>query len=137
MASVLSFSVALALLAAGAYVIGQLSGGGRAIVVAAWVTGLGALVASVANVIEDGLGVSAFGQIFSLGVLGIIAGLFGLAILLTSTRRWFLACLAAATLIGVFGSNEAGGGYVILAAWSIAAVRLVRLGGTVPSTMST
>lgn len=124
--AVVSFSVALALLAGAAWLITVLGGGSRPVVASAAVLALGGVVAAVANFVEDGLGISAFGLVFAGGLLGVLAGLVALALVLALRGRYWLAALAAATFVGLFASIEAGGGLLILAAWSLVAVQLWR-----------
>lgn len=124
--AVVSFSVALALLAAAAWLIAELSGRRRPVVAAASILAIGSVVAAIANFIEDGLGVQAFGEVFAYGLFGVLAGLIGLAVTLVRERRYFLAALSVATFAGLFMSMEAGGGFLILAAWLLVAVGLWR-----------
>jgi hypothetical protein len=121
-----SFSLALAALAAAAWLISELSGRSKPVVVAAAILAIGGLVAAIGNFIEDGLGVKAFGVMYELGVGGVLAGLVGLAVTLAFGRRFRLAALAAATFAGVLMSSEAGGGFLILASWLVVAVGLRR-----------
>ena len=123
---VVSFSIALALLAPTAWLIAELAGRGRPVVVAAILMAIGGLVAAVANFIEDGLGVESFGKVFAFGLFGLLAGLVGLAVTLALTGRFVLAALSVATFAGLMMSTEAGGGLLILAAWLVAAVGLRR-----------
>jgi hypothetical protein len=125
--AVVSWSLALASLAAGAWLVAKLASGRRAVTAAAVVLGLGGLVAAVANLIEDGLGLKAFGEIYAYGLGGILVGLLWLAIALVVARRWWLAALSLATLAGLFGT-EYGGGLLILAGWAILAIVLKRKG---------
>jgi len=124
--AVVSFSVALAALAAGAWLISQLAGRGRLVVPAAVILAIGGIVAAVGNFVEDGLGVKAFGDVFALGLGGVLAGLVALVVILAFARRFVLAALPAVTLAGLMLSNEAGGGFLILAAWLVVAARLPR-----------
>ena len=123
--AVVSWSVALGMLAPGAWLIAQISTGRRSVTAAAIVLALGGLVAAVANLIEDGLGVKAFGEIYSYGLAGILGGLIWLAIALALARRWSLVALSVATFAGLF-SSEFGGGLLILFGWSILAIVLWR-----------
>ena len=122
----LSFSVALAMLAPAAWLIAELAGRGKAVVVAAALMALGGLVAAVANFIEDGLGIKSFGQVFAVGLFGVLAGPLGLAVTLAIRRRFVLASLSVATFAGMFSSSEAGGGFLILGAWLMVAIGLWR-----------
>ena len=124
--AVVSFSIALAVLAAAAWLINELSSRTRSIVAAATILAIGGVVAAIGNFIEDGLGVKAFGVMYELGVFGVLAGLVGLAVTLALGRRFLLAALAAATFAGVLMSNVAGGGFLILASWLVVAVGLRR-----------
>jgi len=123
---VLSFSVALAVLAAAAWLIAELSGPSKSVVAAAVIMAIGGLVAAIGNLIEDGLGVKAFGAMYALGVFGVLVGLIGLVVSLALRRRFLLAALAAATFVGVQMSVEVGGGLLILASWLVVAVGLRR-----------
>ena len=118
-AAVISFSAALAAFAPGAWLIRDLAGHGRAAGIAAAVLALGGLVAAVGNFVEDGLGVSAFGDVFATGLLGVLAGLIGLTAILLVSRQYLVAALPASAFVGVMASNENGGGFLILAAWLV------------------
>lgn len=124
--AVVSFSVALALLAAAAWLIAELSGRTRSVVAAAALVAIGSVVAAVANLIEDGLGLKAFGEVFAYGLFGVLAGMMGLVVTLALGRRYLLAALSVATFAGLIMSGEAGGGLLILAAWLVVAVGLRR-----------
>ena len=125
--AVVSWSGALASLTAGAWLLATLASGRTAVTAGAVVLALGGLVAAVANLIEDGLGLKAFGEIYAYGLGGVLVGLLWLAIALVVARRWWLAALSLATLAGLFGT-EYGGGLLILAGWAILAIILKRNG---------
>ena len=127
--AVVSFSVGLGLLGAAARLLADLAGRSRPIVALSWIVIIAAVVAATANFIEDGLAVKAFGEVFALGLFGLLAGFAGLAAMLAWRRQWRLAAVAAATLVGLFTSVEAGGGFLILAAWLGVAVALWRQQG--------
>jgi hypothetical protein len=124
--AVVSFSLGLAALAPGAWLIAELAGRGRFVVSAAVILAVGGIVAAVANFIEDGLGVKAFGDVFALGLFGVLSGLVALAVLLAVARRFVLVALPGATIAGLMLINDAGGGFLILAAWLVVAARLRR-----------
>ncbi len=123
---VVSFSVALAVLAAAAWLIAELSGRSKSVVAAAAIMAIGGLVAAIGNFIEDGLGVKAFGAMYELGLFGVLVGLVGLVVTLALGRRFPLAALPSATFAGLLMSVEAGGGLLILASWLVVAVGLRR-----------
>ena len=125
-AATLSFSAALAMLAPAAWLIAELAGRAKPVVASATLMAVGGLVAAAANFIEDGLGFKSFGQVFAIGLFGVLAGPVGLAITLALRRRFLLAALAVATFAGMFSSGQAGGGFLILAAWLVLAVVLRR-----------
>lgn len=130
--AVVSFSVALAALAAGAWLIAELAGRGRSVVAAAVILATGGVVAAIANFIEDGLGVKAFGDVFALGLGGVLVGLLALVALFSLARQFVLAALPVATVAGLMLSNEAGGGFLILVAW-LAAAQGMRRGSVAAS----
>jgi hypothetical protein len=119
--AVVSWSLALASLAAGAWLVAILATRRRAVTAAAGVLALGGLVAAVANLIEDGLGLKAFGEIYAYGPGGVLVGLLWLAVALALARRWWLVGLSLATFVGLF-STEFGGGLLILAGWAVLAI---------------
>jgi hypothetical protein len=124
--AVVSFSVALAILAPGMILLAELGGRTRAVRGGCLVVAIGAIVAAFANFIEDGLGVAAFGDVFAAGLAGILVGLPFLAIVFAVRPPRWLAAVAVATFAGMFASSQAGGGFLVLAAWLIVAVALRR-----------
>jgi hypothetical protein len=127
-----SFSIALALLAPGMILLADLGGRTRAVSGGCVVVAIGAIVAAVANFIEDGLGIAAFGEIFTIGLGGVLVGLPFLVIVFIWRRPRWLAAVALATFVGMFASQQAGGGFLVLAAWLIVAVALRRRALSLP-----
>jgi hypothetical protein len=124
--AVLSFSIALALLAPGMILLAELGGRSRAVNGGCILVAVGAIVAAVANIIEDGLGVAMFGEVFAVGLGGILVGLPFLAIVFALRRPRWLAAVALATFVGIFASSQAAGGFLVLAAWLAVAVAIRR-----------
>lgn len=165
--AVVSFSVALAVLAPAAWLIARVAGramalhrrsavaalaaatlvgaltfqdGGLGVAVAAWlvagvalwrglgtvfrataiILAVGAPVAGVGNLIEDGFQMKDVGgALFDVGLGGMLIGLLGLTVALALGGRWALAGLCAATFGGMAASTQYGGGLVILASGSV------------------
>ncbi|HKB28695.1 MAG TPA: hypothetical protein VKC59_06695 [Candidatus Limnocylindrales bacterium] len=118
---VVAFSTALALLAPAAWLIVELADRPRWVMAAAAVVSVGGLVAAIGNFIEDGVGIKSFYLMYSLGIFGGLAGLVGLAVTLAIERRFRLGVVSLATAAGVLGSEEAGGGLLVLAIWLVVA----------------
>jgi hypothetical protein len=99
--------------------------------------GFGAIVVSLANLIEDGFHVAAFGLLFIAGTLSVSVALLvlGIALVRPSASRW-LGALVLLTLVGLFLSSR-GGFFVIGALWlaagAVAPLRL-RILGAAPAT---
>ncbi|MEW5992317.1 MAG: hypothetical protein AB1736_13360 [Chloroflexota bacterium] len=125
--AVISWSMALGLLAVGGWLIASLAGRGRAIGIAVSILAIGSVVAALANIVEDGLRVAWFGDVYAFGLGGVLVGMLALAVTLAVGRRWWLAALALATFAGIF-SSEHGGGLLILVAWLVVAVACGRAG---------
>lgn len=124
---VLAFSGMLLLLAAALTVFGRSAGGGRRVRRLSALAGSAAAVASVANVVEDGLGQSWAVWVF-VGSLAV----FDLALLLTAVtvvrvhRGWrrVLAVVPAGTLAALFLFAPAGG-YLMLVTWAVGAAAVL------------
>jgi hypothetical protein len=121
--AVLSFSAVLLLLAVAVMAFGRLAGrtgGARLATLAA----AGFVLASAANVFEDGFRIESFFFVFVTGLLLANVGLLGLAIATLASRRPrapFLALVPALALAGILFFPVAGGP-LMLAAWLVAAV---------------
>ena len=119
--AVVSYSVALMLLALAMVVLPELAGRRRAVQVASWFVAIAALVTAVANLAEDAFDLSSFGAAFVGGALALFGALLVLAVILAAARPRALALVPLATLMGI-GTMEAGGGALVLVAWLAVAV---------------
>jgi hypothetical protein len=123
---VLLFSAAIACFAVALPEFARMWGGRGAARVAS-VVAAGALLASVANVFEDGFGVDQAFWAFVAGTGVIVAGLMVLSVVLAiSGRPRILAIVPAACLIDILFLHPVGGGVLVLLAWLFAAVASIR-----------
>lgn len=125
-ASVIVFSTALALLGPGAALLADLNGWTRATRGGCIVVAIGAATAAIGNFGEDGLGVPAFGEVFAIGLGATLMGLLLLVVAFAVHRPRWPAAVALATLVGIFASQAAGGGFLVLSAWLVVAAALRR-----------
>lgn len=119
---VLGFSAALISLGFALPIFGQMIGG-KHIVRWSMIAGAGAAVSSLANVVEDGMGVDWAFFVFVLGAAIIDMGLLVLAGVLAIGGRGkarLLALIPAGTLLAVL-AYVAAGGVVMLVTWLAAA----------------
>lgn len=115
------FSAALLLLAPSVLLLGRLASS-RESMIAATVVASGAVVAGVANAVEDGLGVEAVGVLYVIGILTAgFALLWPLAVTLGKAGSSRLAMLSVALFVGVVLATL-GGGVVVLCGLGAAAV---------------
>jgi hypothetical protein len=106
------YSAALLLLTPSALLLGRLASS-RTVMAVATVVAIGALVAGLANAIEDGLGVKALGTFYVVGFLTAWISLLPLAVTLRQARYSRLAGLTVALFFGVM-LFTVGGGLIIL-----------------------
>ena len=100
---------------------------GRGAVRVASVAAAGALLASVANVFEDGVGIEAAFWPFVAGAILLDLGLLVLtAIVAIRGRPRILAIVPAAFLIDILFLHAMGGGVLVLLAWLLAAAISLR-----------
>jgi len=120
--AVVSFSLALALLPVGmALLVGQSQRVNRTSSVLLVLAALGAVTAAIANVVEDGLGVEAAGNVYYGSILLLLLTMLALAgVLAAKSPRW-PGVVVLATLIGLV-LLESGGGVLILLVWGAAAI---------------
>ena len=131
--AVVSFSVALAVLAPAAWLIARVAGGafwrglGGIIRGTAIILAVGGLMAGFGNLIEDGLQMKEVGgALFSIGLGGIFIGLLGMTFALALGGRWALAGLCAVTFGGMLASQQYASGLIVMAVWYAFAVWLWR-----------
>jgi hypothetical protein len=107
------FTGALLLFALSLLLLGRLASS-RQVMTVATVGAIGALVAGLANAIEDGFGVKALGTLYVVGFLTAGISLLPLAATLRQARCSRLARLAVLLFVGVL-LFTVGGGLIILA----------------------
>ena len=95
------------------------------------ITAVGATVAAIANLAEDGLGIDAAAVAYYLGAATMLVGLVLLAVVLVVGRPRWPALVVLGTVVGLIGLESAGG-LLIMTVWVVAAVE-VRPGGTMTS----
>ena len=124
--AVISFSVAFALLPVGIWILLHRSHlkpvSVRVLSVAAVVT---AGSAAVANVVEDGFGVSEAGTVYLVGATGTLLVLLVTALAVAIRGPRSLALVPLATLFGML-NFERGGGLIVLVAWAWLALVIAR-----------
>ena len=98
--AVWSYSVALALAAVTVPLLARDAGGGQGATAIARVAGAGALLAAVANGIEDGVGIASWGAIYVVGTMTMALSLIALAAVLKAGRRPRQAAVAMLWLLG-------------------------------------
>jgi hypothetical protein len=91
---------------------------GRATTVAAWIVAAGAVLASVANAIEDGFHLKEFGAPYVIGAVLYAYGMPLLAILLALGKRKVFALVPALTFVGLL-AYEGGGALLVGATWAV------------------
>lgn len=117
--AVWTYSAALILLAASALLLGRLAPTSK-VMIAATVVATGALVAGLANGIEDGLGVKGLGVVYVIGFVVAWLGLAALAVMFAIDGRSRLAALVGALFLGVALFTVSGGLIILGALGSIA-----------------
>ena len=122
--AVVSFSVALAVLAPAAWLIARVAGVamwrglGTVVRATAIIMAVGALVAAFGNLIEDGFQMKDVGgALFVAGLGGMLIGMFGLTVAIALAGSLAVAGLCAATVGGIIATTQYGGGLVVLAVW--------------------
>ena len=119
--AVWSFSACWLLLGTSILLVGRLVPG-RAVLIVAVVVALGGLVAGIANGIEDGLGIRAWGTVY---VAGSLTALFGVGLLAAAVGAVGARTLAAWCVVLMFGLFlfVVGGGVIVLAVFAALAIR--------------
>jgi hypothetical protein len=115
-ASIWLFSAALLLLVPAVLLIGRLAPG-TSVTAVARIVASGAVVAGVANGLEDGLGVSSMGMLYVAGILVAGLGLLPLAVALRRSGSVRLGWLTAALFLGIL-TFPLGGGLIVLVAFT-------------------
>lgn len=116
--SVWTYSLALLLLAPALVILIRQAKSGRAAILVAWVGASGAVLAAVANGIEDGLGHKEFGAPYVVGTSIVGLGLVALALLMAIGRRKLYALVPTLTVVGLFAFSL-GGGFLVAATWAV------------------
>ena len=111
-AAVWLFSVALLLLAPAVILLSRIPSA-RSTRTIGWVIAAGAVMAGVANALEDGFGYRAFGTVYVNGILAAGISIIALAVALRRARYSRLARLTLGLFIG-FVLLSAGGGLLVL-----------------------
>jgi hypothetical protein len=115
--AVYAYSTAWLSLAAASLVVGQLGRAGPGVRITAMILAAACVVTGVANALEDGVGIAAFGNVYVGGIVGATACLFILALLAFRGRWSSVAVVSVASAIGVL-TVSVGGGLVVGAAWA-------------------
>lgn len=110
--AVWAFSAALLLLAPSVLLLGRLAPSSKVMITAA-VVAVGALIAGLANGIEDGLGVEGLGVAYVAGFLVAWLGLAVLAVMFGIDGRARLVLLVGALVVGI-ALFTVGGGLIVL-----------------------
>jgi len=122
--AVASISAALGLLPVGVAILLHGSGLGpwtvRSLSLASVVT---ACTAALANVLEDGFGISSAGAVYFAGVVGTLLVLLAAAAGLAVRGPRVLTLIPIATVVGIVNLERAGG-LLVLVAWGCLALRL-------------
>jgi hypothetical protein len=113
--AVWAFSAALLLLAPSVLLLGRLAPSSK-VMITATIVALGALVAGLANGIEDGLGVEQLGTAYIFGFLVLWPGLAVLAVMFGIDGRARLVLLVGALVVGI-ALLTVGGGLIVLCAF--------------------
>ncbi len=116
-ASVWTYSLALLLIAPALLILVRQARSGRAATLVAWVVAAGAILAAVANGIEDGFGYKDFGEPYVLGASILVFGLIALAALMVFGRRKIFTLVPTLTVVGLLAFSV-GGGFLIAATWA-------------------
>jgi hypothetical protein len=116
-ASVWTYSLALLLIAPALLILVRQAKSGRAATLLAWVVAGGAVLAAVANGIEDGLGYKEFGEQYVLGASIVGFGLIALTALMVFGRRKIFTLVPTLTVVGLLAFSV-GGGFLIAATWA-------------------
>lgn len=119
--AVWSYTLALLLLAPSVLLLGRLAGS-RSVDAVATVTAIAAIVAGVANLLEDGLGIKDLGAFYVAGFLTALLSLLPLAFTLWRARAPRLALLTVVLFLGI-GTFTLGGGVIVLGAFAALALR--------------
>lgn len=114
--SVVSFSGAFLLTAAGLLILRENVRPAMNVSVAIAIVVVACVVAGVANLLEDGLGLRGLGTLFAIGSLTAWIGLFVIAAMLGISRDRSLAYVPLLTAIG-FAFFQVGGGVITLVGW--------------------
>lgn len=117
-ASVWTYSLAVLLIAPALLILVRQAKSGRVVTLVAWVAAAGAVLAAVANGIEDGLGYKEFGAQYVLGASIAGLGLIALAALMASGRRKIFALVPTLTVAGLLAFSV-GGGFLIALTWIV------------------
>ena len=120
-AAVWTYTAALILLAPSVLLLGRLAGS-RSVDAVATVTAIAAIVAGVANLLEDGLGMTHLGVFYVAGFLTALLSLLPLAFTLWRARAPRLALLTLVLFLGI-ATFTLGGGMIVLGAFAALALR--------------
>lgn len=129
-AAVWMHSLALLLVAPALVILVRQAQAGRAATVVAWIMAVGAALSAVANGIEDGLHLKAFGALYVLGVVPYAYGMIVLAVLLGIGTRKAFALVPTLTFVGGL-AYDSGGGILIGVTWVVFGI-LVMTGRSEP-----
>jgi hypothetical protein len=111
--AVWSYSLALAFAAVTVPLLARDAGAGRVATGFAWIAGAGALLAAVANGVEDGVGIASWGSIYVVGTMTMALALLALAAALWIDRRQRQAAVAIMWLLG-FATINVGLSFLVL-----------------------
>jgi hypothetical protein len=111
--AVWSYSLALAFVAVTVPLLARDAGAGRVAAGIAWIAGTAALLAAVANGVEDGVGIASWGAIYVVGTLSLALALLALGAALWIAHRPRHAAVAIVWLLG-FAMINVGLSFLVL-----------------------
>jgi hypothetical protein len=133
-AAVWTYSLALLLAGPALVILARQARAGRAASYLAWIMAGAAVIAAVANAIEDGFDQEGFGVLYIAGSLPFVFGQVVLAIMLGVGDRKAFALVPTLTFLGLVAFNS-GGGILIGLTWAAFGL-LVLVGRTTPTSIA-
>lgn len=111
--AVWTYSLGFVLIAAAVPLLAREALAGRTLYAIAWIVAAGALLAALANGVEDGVGIESWGSIYVVGSLTMLFGLTAAGAVLWSRQRPSHALVVVLWLAG-FAMHSAGLGVLVL-----------------------
>lgn len=122
--AVWTYSLGFVLIAAAVPLLARDARAGRLLPGLAWVAAAGALLAALANALEDGVGIASWGSLYVVGSLTTVFGLVAIGAVLWSRQRPTHALVVVLWLAG-FAMHTMGLGVLVLVG-SIVAIKAGR-----------